>query len=180
MKVCIVEKCDRQKKGSKYCGLHYERMRLRGRLDLKSTSERLTERLKLNKKNNCLEWQGSLGTGGYGLIRVNGKLEKAHRVAFGLVNIPSGLFVCHHCDNPKCCNTDHLFLGTHQDNVDDRENKGRNRPPKGELQGRSKLTETQVLNIRASSLTQKELSGIYDVHPSAIHLIKARKNWKHI
>lgn len=65
----------------------------------------------------------------YGLTRVPGRRTRgAHRVAYALAHaegIPVGLYVCHHCDNPPCCNPRHLFVGTHQDNVDDKVSKGR-------------------------------------------------------
>lgn len=83
------------------------------------------------QENGCWEYCGYIGTHGYGQIRiggrVNGKLLRTHRVAYDLVkgDIPKGINVLHTCDNPKCVNPDHLFLGTQQDNVDDCINKGR-------------------------------------------------------
>jgi hypothetical protein len=76
----------------------------------------------------CWEWQACSDIDGYGIFRLNNKNEKSHRFSFTLKygEIINGLFVCHHCDNPSCVNPDHLFLGTHQDNVDDMVSKGRN------------------------------------------------------
>lgn len=64
---------------------------------------------------------------GYGMVRVDGRLDTAHRVAYSITKgeIPEGLVVRHDCDNPPCFNPAHLFVGTHQDNVDDKEKKGR-------------------------------------------------------
>jgi hypothetical protein len=64
---------------------------------------------------------------GYGVIRYAGRVQKAHRVSYTLNNspIPDGMMVCHSCDNPSCVRPDHLFLGTQQDNMDDRMAKGR-------------------------------------------------------
>lgn len=77
----------------------------------------------------CWEWQAKsvITSLGYGAINVDGKITVAHRVAWSLVNgeIPDGLFVCHKCDNPKCCNPSHLFLGTCSDNINDMCAKGR-------------------------------------------------------
>lgn len=92
--------------------------------------ERLTENLEWN--GDCLEWQGHRRTKGHGQIRVAGrgsKCESPHRVAYELWvgPIPEGMFVCHRCDNPPCCNPAHLFLGTALDNNLDMIQKGRYR-----------------------------------------------------
>lgn len=75
----------------------------------------------------CLLWTGRKSKDGYGKINRKGKTLSAHRYSWTLVNgpIPEGLFVLHKCDVPTCINPDHLFLGTHQDNMDDMKNKGR-------------------------------------------------------
>lgn len=85
------------------------------------------------------------------------KSVSSHRVSYELEygNIPSGMEVCHKCDNRCCVNPMHLFIGTRQDNIDDRERKGRNNPPKGENNAKSKLTEVIVYEIR-----QKRLQGV--------------------
>lgn len=77
--------------------------------------------------DGCWEWQGSRMGGAYGRVHVQRRGRYAHRVAWELTNgpIPDGLVVCHHCDNPPCVRPDHLFLGTVQDNTDDKMRKGR-------------------------------------------------------
>lgn len=101
----------------------------------------------------CWEWKSKIGTGERGYTKHNGKSWSTSRLAWFLVfgEIPKDLCVCHKCDNPPCCNPYHLFLGTVQDNVDDREMKGRNKMPlsRGEAHGLHKLTERQVVQIRA-------------------------------
>lgn len=84
----------------------------------------------VENENGCLEFTGYLTPKGYGQIRVGGRSggsHLTHRVAWELVNGPieDGLFVCHKCDNPSCCNVDHLFLGSNADNVADMVAKGR-------------------------------------------------------
>jgi len=75
----------------------------------------------------CWEWQGATNEKGYGKFKLNGAVMRTNRVAWILANgmIGGALHVLHHCDNPTCCNPKHLFLGTNQDNVNDREQKGR-------------------------------------------------------
>lgn len=77
--------------------------------------------------DGCWLWQGRVGTHGYGMLSHNGKLTTAHRVSYVLKygDIPSGMIVCHHCDVRRCVNPEHLFLGTHLDNMRDCVAKGR-------------------------------------------------------
>ena len=100
----------------------------------KSVAERLARRLRATDAG-CLEWTVFTDGDGYGVIAIDSKPVGAHRVAWELANgpIPDGLLVCHHCDNPPCCQTEptegypdgHLFLGTHADNAADKVAKGR-------------------------------------------------------
>jgi hypothetical protein len=76
---------------------------------------------------DCWPWTGYTNTRGYGVIRINRRTVLAHRIAYQVERgpIPDGLFVCHHCDNPPCCNPAHLFLGTQTENMRDMISKGR-------------------------------------------------------
>lgn len=80
----------------------------------------------------CWEWQGTTNGSGYGTIGLGSRAQGkgyAHRIVFerAFGPIPEGQHVCHRCDNPKCVNPEHLFLGTRSDNMRDCWNKGRNR-----------------------------------------------------
>ena len=134
--------------------------------------------------DSCWEWSAAM-TGKYGSLTIKRKHTYAHRFSWELHNgsIPDGLCILHHCDNPKCVNPTHLFLGTIKDNARDMMNKGRNNPAKGERQGNAKLTEKIVRQIRLSlidGVTAKELSEKYNTALPNIYNIKNRKRWKHI
>ena len=92
----------------------------------KTPAERLWSRV-VDQPNGCREFTGCLTHSGYGQIYFNGRLMGAHRMAWELVNGPilNGLHLLHSCDNPPCCNVDHLSLGTAGENADDRDAKGR-------------------------------------------------------
>jgi hypothetical protein len=78
-------------------------------------------------QTDCILWSGRIGNHRYGVVDVGGRSVLAHRQAWEDANgpIPVGLFVLHRCDNPPCVNPEHLFLGTHQDNMADMKAKGR-------------------------------------------------------
>jgi len=121
---------------------------------------------------------------GYGVVKVEGKAQLAHRVSYLYFRGPLDLpFVCHKCDNPSCVNPDHLFLGTNQDNIDDKVAKNRQSKigqAKGVLHSLAKLTEEDVLYIRQSTESQKTLATKYNTTQSNISLIKNKHSWSHI
>jgi hypothetical protein len=130
-------------------------------------------------QTGCWIWQGALDNRGYGLARWNKKRTKAHRVSLlRLGHRIEGLFVCHHCDTPSCVNPEHLFTGTHHDNDQDRIQKGR--CARGERAGSSRLTEAEVISIRASTETQVELARRYKTTAKNIRDIQKRRTWRHL
>jgi hypothetical protein len=140
------------------------------------------------KSEGCWEWQGCRNVeGGYGVIRF-GKHLLTHRVSWELHNgqIPDGLCVLHHCDNPACVRPDHLFLGTHQENMDDKSRKGRNSPPaamKGEEHENAKLRDGDIPLIRravAIGFRQKDVAAAYGVAQSLVSRIATGGSWGHI
>lgn len=135
---------------------------------------------KVDKTSSCWNWKAY--TDRYGIFRVNRKLLKAHRVSWVLFNgpIPDGLCVLHRCDNTKCVNPGHLFLGSQLDNVLDMERKGRSIHPKGEGIGTSRLTKEQVIEIRSSNESLLTLGLRYGVSKQAIYKINHMLTWRHI
>ena len=106
----------------------------------------------------------------------------AHRFSweFHVGAVPDGLCVLHKCDNPKCVNPNHLYVGNYVDNANDRETRNRRKKIRGEEIGNSKLKEEQVKEVRASGLSCYALAKKYNVSPSLIHLVKTNRVWKHV
>jgi hypothetical protein len=102
------------------------------------------------RDNGCWEFTGGCDKDGYGKFTVLGITLLAHRVAYDLCvgDIPDGMKVLHTCDNPPCINPEHLRLGTALDNSSDMVSRGRTNGPRGSRQGQSKLTESNVVQIR--------------------------------
>jgi hypothetical protein len=130
-------------------------MEVQGRCDLikESAKERFEKKFKKGNINDCWDWEATVHGQGYGHFKFNGKVEKAHRFAYKLYKgeFPEYLLVLHNCDNTKCVNPDHLFLGTHQDNNDDKESKNRGNHIGGEKHYKAILTMAQVRRIREFS-----------------------------
>jgi hypothetical protein len=142
---------------------------------------------KVEKTGGCWLWTAALSDRGYGRFALDGKNRHAHRIAYELTfgTILDGLFVCHSCDNRRCVNPAHLWLGTLAENNADRDAKGRHgdTAARGERSGHSKLTEQDVLTIRqlaAEGVRHRAIARRYGVNPSQISLIVRRINWKHI
>lgn len=137
-------------------------------------------KVKVGDAGECWPWLGGTFDKGYGAFRYDDATHSAHRfsatLAFG--DIPAGMVVCHHCDNPPCVNPAHLFLGTYGDNMQDATVKGR--MAQGERSHKARLNESDVRAIRSSPLTHAKLARIYGVDPSNIAFIRARKTWKHV
>lgn len=143
-------------------------------------------RVRPNHLSGCWEWTGAKNGLGYGLFRLNGKAQRAHRVSILLhkKKDPTNMVVCHACDNPSCVNPDHLWLGTQKDNMRDMRQKGRSaKAPsllKGEKHPRSKLTSEQVLAILGDDRTHVAIAAQYGVSKSLIRSIKSGKTWRHV
>lgn len=141
---------------------------------------------KVEKTSTCWNWKASLSKDGYGEISDNGIMRLAHRVSWELHNgkIPENMCVLHHCDNRKCVNPSHLFLGTNYDNVRDCINKNRAKKARGENVKTSKLNESDVINIRklysSGNYTFAEIAKGYGVKYNAISRIVKRASWKHV
>ena len=132
--------------------------------------------------DGCWVWLRDSMKSGYGRVVYRGKPWMAHRVSYEIANgsIPSGHYVCHHCDNPCCVNPSHLFVGTQQDNMRDAQQK--NRRSVGEQHPNSKLTTRDVSEIRdelASGMRQVDIAAAHGVRQSIISEIKTGRKRKY-
>jgi hypothetical protein len=133
--------------------------------------------------SGCWLWTAQIKADGYGVARYNKKQGLAHRASWEMHNgpIPSGLCVLHRCDVRCCVNPDHLFLGSHADNMADMKAKGRRRNrTHGEKNPHSALTEDAVTNIRSSGESRLALAVRHGVGLSAIDHVRSGRSWKHV
>ncbi len=139
---------------------------------------------KIEMVNDCWLWKGSF-RGSYGTMSYKCKGHLVHRVSYMVFigEITEGLCVLHKCDNPKCCNPEHLFLGTHKENTHDMITKGRMRSFIGENSPSAILSEADVREIRnllKNGQKQVTIAKAYGLKQSTISDIKRRKNWSHV
>ena len=143
--------------------------------------ERFWSKVDQRGHDECWEWQRGCFSNGYGLVSLypHGNFL-AHRVAYALGHghAPGQLLVCHRCDNPRCCNPAHLFLGTCADNLADMRAKRRGQI--GETNSQAKLTASIVRAILASDESQYVLGDRYGIEQSTVSSIRRGKTWGHV
>jgi len=196
--ICTVEGCKNNAVSIGLCKKHYKRwydtgsphkedlqrpLKTKGMAEL-SLKERLEKFSKRNEKTGCIEWTGSCDCDGYGQTSKD-RNYRTHRLAYEIYvgPIPEGKLVCHHCDNPSCINTDHLYLGTHKDNVRDKMERGRANIPTGEKSASSKLTEEQAIELiraKKSGKSTKAISDQFNISYYTVLEIVRGRSWKHL
>ena len=168
---------------------------------IRSASEAQTKRSTFEKEDHkrfwnnvnkgadheCWGWLASSDSCGYGRFRFRSKLLSAHRVSWEIHNgkIPNGLHILHKCDNPNCVNPNHLSLGTHQDNMNDRGAKKRTSGGnlKGEANKASRFSESDIITMRdlaKQGVKQKEIASQFGTTQPVISNIINHKYWTHI
>jgi hypothetical protein len=137
-------------------------------------------------KGDCWLWTGARLSNGYGVFGLNGKSAyKTHRFSYELAHgeIGDGLFVCHKCDVKHCVNPDHLFAGTPRENALDMCAKGRHAQVKGEAHYSARLTEADIVAIRAmaeSGMTHEAIAKLFPISRRHATDIINRGCWKHV
>ncbi len=161
-------------------------------MDLKARINADTKRTR-----GCCLWTGFINAGGYGEVSFKGRKYLVHRAAYELKYgpIPDGLLACHTCDKNypigdttyrRCHNPDHIFLGTHADNMRDKAAKGRSARPHhiGEANARSKLTTPLVRSLRAEysqgGVTIADLAARHDITEHNMRCAIRGLTWKHV
>jgi len=139
------------------------------------SKEYILANIEINEVTKCWKWKFIKPNAKHAYVHVfhNGKGIMLHRHAYTLWHgpIPTGLFVCHKCDNSKCCNPDHLFVGTATDNVRDMVSKGRN------VNTFRKLSHDDVRAIRIDPRSCRKIGRDYGVDNSAICRIKSGEHY---
>lgn len=172
------------------------KMRLNRFIWKNATEEQKKNRMRLiieqyieKKPNVCWDWNGNINSSGYAHIKIGGRDSlrsyNAHRIAYLVYvgSIEKNKIVCHKCDNRKCCNPEHLFLGTYKDNMVDMVNKKRNMNPKGSQCSWSKLNEDQVLKMLELFKNGKncaEVAREFGIDRRSASDIKRGRKWGHI
>lgn len=189
--------CREKHHANNYCRLHNQRWRRKGdpldsgRTVGLSTEERFFRSCERRGDNECWPWILRRTKDGYGSFwdgtKRNGHnyQQGAHRWAYKnwIGQIPEGMEVCHSCDNPPCVNPKHLYADTHHNNASRAWKLGRQIFRKGELNGRAKITERDVIDIRRRRRKGESLVDLareYDLNPVTVGSIVSGKLWKHV
>lgn len=184
--MCVIADCGKPNFARGMCQMHHCRAKKHG--DPHYVRPVLTVAQSIAQKSKdsgaCRAWTAGRDDNGYGrFYSPHTKERLAHRAAYEDAHgpIPAGLDVCHTCDNPPCILNAHLFLGTHADNMADRDAKGR--VARGETSGTSKLNEAEVRSIRRlvqKGLTRTEIAAQVGVSRAAVSMIASGKRWRHV
>jgi hypothetical protein len=188
---CSIDGCEKTARCQELCDMHYTRLRRHGEPTAIMNADReLSDSERLERYGwtitelGCWEFNGPTRHG-YGQISVRGNRSAiASRVAYEawIGPISEDLFVCHRCDNPICINPSHLFLGTHDENMDDCKSKMRHMH--GERAWKAKVTADEAATIRdlyaTGRYTQAQIGRMYGLRQTGVSAIVRRVNWKHV
>jgi hypothetical protein len=146
----------------------------------KPLAERLARKLVADPVTGCNEWQGALTNKGYGWVSTEGGPQLVHRAVWELENgpIPEGLFVLHRCDNRRCGNLLHLFLGTDLSNV--RDMVAKDRHARGERNGHAKLNDSAVLQLRSGQMSASQAKTQFKVSGRTARDALRSVTWRHL
>jgi hypothetical protein len=198
-KRCSVDECDNKFYARDFCKLHYRRYIKHGDPHVVFVShhahqskvhlmkERFETKFVKKDDDQCWKWLGVKSKDGYGAfnLHIGNKVYRkvrSHRLSYEFYKgeIPSGMLVCHKCDNRECINPEHLFLGTQKDNLLDMRRKGRSLH--GHKNPKSKFSQEQLAIIRSellsAELSMQKLANKYGVNLCTIKRIKYNKSYQ--
>jgi hypothetical protein len=189
---CAFDGCERNAVSKEYCDKHYRRLLKRGdvndhgsrKVGDGNAAERFHQKYEIDE-SGCWLWTGGTRLNSKGVPYPrhwtdDQKSIGAHRFSFELVHgeIPQGMYVCHECDTPLCVNPDHLFVGTHHDNMRDMVQKKRSFTGRGEnKKGLAKLTNQQADQIRNMNISHQKLAAMFGVSAATIGRIKSGESY---
>lgn len=189
---CAFDGCERNAVSKGYCDKHYRRLLRHGdvndfgsrKVEEGNAAERFHKKYEINE-SGCWIWTAGTRTNGKGVPYPrhwtdDGKSIGAHRFSFELVHgaIQKSMYVCHKCDIPLCVNPDHLFVGTHHDNMKDMVTKKRSFTGRGEdKKGRAKLTNKQADQIRKMDASHSKIAAMFGVSQTTISRIKRGESY---
>jgi hypothetical protein len=186
---CNIEGCDKAVACRGFCWKHYMRLRRRGDPLVAKTLQGLSWRDRFDAYfpkdggEGCWEWKGSTSRG-YGVLKVGKGPKLAHRLAWEVYRgeLPDGAHVLHRCDNPRCVRPEHLFIGDQVSNMADKMAKKRHRygVSRGAAHGRTKLTDEQVKEIRATVGPARLLAAKFGISMSSVQMIRSGQTWRHL
>src|SRR6266498_1806105 len=180
-RVCVIDGCNNPYRSKGYCNKHYQHWKIYGDAEYDTQAARFWAKVDKKEFDECWLWKGPVINSGYGTTRTpSGFKTTAHRATWEWVHgvvLSVEVHVCHTCDNRLCVNPNHLFLGTREENMKDMVAKGRS--PRGSKQGKSLLTESDVITIRSLSgiLSQTQIGEIYGVAQATISKIIMGGSW---
>jgi hypothetical protein len=189
---CAFDGCERNAVSKGYCDKHYRRVLKRGdvndfgsrKVEEGNAFERFHKKYEINE-SGCWIWTAGTRPNKKGIPYPRHWTDErksigAHRFSFELIHgsIQKSMYVCHKCDTPLCVNPDHLFVGTHQDNMRDMVQKKRSFTGRGEnKKGKAKLTNQQAKEIREMNLSQTKMGVLFGVSQRTISRIKRGESY---
>lgn len=165
-------------------------MRKGVRRSIEQVKEQFLEKVLMEPNTGCWYWLGPITVQGYASVKskYNFGFCNGSRLSYYLFKgeFDTKKLALHHCDNPRCVNPDHLYIGDHKDNSNDKHRRHRDSPRKGELNGRSKLSNDQIIEIRnrykrkSEKDNAVEIAKDYGVTSSMIYFVVKNLNWRHV
>lgn len=146
--------------------------------------ERFWSKVDVRNTSKCWPWRAYKDKDGYGMFLLEGKSERSHRIALFLRTGNFPKYACHKCDNPTCCNPDHIYDGSHAENMRDAKERKRFMPTRGSKHYSTSLTDAKVKAIREEyskgDSNMLEVAKMFGCSQSAVQRVVSRTTWKDV